>query len=96
MPNSAVANSCVETIDLAQEIDKRVALARVRLGDVVVRGIAVWRGGNGHLRVFFPSYKQGAFYEDAIQLSEDMRTQVEADVISAYKAAKSDANNSDN
>jgi DNA-binding cell septation regulator SpoVG len=96
MPIIAEIKSCVETIDLLRDMEKRVALAAVRLGEVVVKGIAVWRGGNGHLRVFFPSYKQGPFYVDAIQLSEDMRTQVEADVISAYKAAKSVAKKSDN
>lgn len=96
MPNLAEIRSCVETIELTQDMERRAALATVRLGDVVVRGVAVWRGGNGHLRVYFPGYKHGAFYTDAILLSEDMRTQVEADVISAYKAAKSEAEKSDN
>lgn len=95
MTNCVEIGRCVESVELAKDMDKRVVLATVRLGDVVVRGIAVWQGGNGHLRVFFPSYKQGPFFEDAIQLSEDIRTQVEADVISAYKAAKSEAKKSD-
>jgi hypothetical protein len=88
MPNIAEIKSCVESVDLVRDMDKRVAIATVRLGDVLVRGIVIWRSGNGHLQVFFPGYKQGErFYADAIQVSEDMRTQVEADVISAYKNA---------
>jgi hypothetical protein len=83
--------SCVETISLAQEIERRVAYASVRLGDVLIRGIAVWRSPKGHLRVYFPSYRLGAGFDDAIRLPEDLQTEVEAGVISAYKELISEA-----
>jgi hypothetical protein len=81
--------SCVETISLAQENDRRVAFASIRLGDVLIRGIAVWRTAKGHLRVYFPSHRLGAGFDDVIRLPEELQTQVEADVISAYKDASS-------
>jgi hypothetical protein len=86
--------SLVEHIALAQELDHRVALATVRLGDVVIRGVAVWRSRHGKLRVCFPSYKLGEGWEDAIAVPAELRAQVEADVISAYKAAKDAARKS--
>jgi hypothetical protein len=94
MVTKPIANSLVEHIALAQEVDHRVALATVRLSDVVIRGIAVWRNRHGKLRVYFPSYKLGAGWEDAIAVPAELRAQVEADVISAYKAAKDAARKS--
>lgn len=84
-------NTCVESISLTDELDKRVALATVRLGEVQIRGIAVWRSRNGKLSVFFPSYKLGSVWADAIDVPEDLRSEIEADVIAAYKNAKSAA-----
>jgi hypothetical protein len=91
MPAEIGTESCVEAISLAEDIDKRIALASVRVGDVLIRGVAVWRGRNGRLRVYFPGYKLGTCWDDAIYLPEEIRTQVEADVISAYKLAKAAA-----
>lgn len=91
MPNIAGTNSYVENVTLAEDIDKRIALASVRIGDVLIRGIGVWRGRGGKLRVYFPSYRLGNGWADAIELPEDLRTQVEVDVIASYKAAKSAA-----
>jgi hypothetical protein len=85
--------SCVEAISLAPDMDQRIALATVRLGDVLIRGVAVWRSRYGRLRVYFPSYKLGAGWDEAIYLPDELRTQVEADVIAAYKAAKAAAKN---
>jgi hypothetical protein len=76
----------VENIVLATEMEKRVAFASVRLGDVVVRGIAVWKSPRGKLRVFVPSFKNQYAYEDAISLPSDLQAEVDAAVISAYKA----------
>lgn len=92
MTTDVKEKSCVETISLAADMDKRVALATVRLGDVLVRGVAVWRSRQGKLRVYFPSYKLGAGWDEAIYLPEELRTDVEADVIAAYKQAKTAAN----
>ena len=83
--------SCVEMISLAQENERRVAFASARIGDVLIRGIAVWRSPKGHLRVHLPSYRIGAGFDDVIRLPEELQTQVEADVISAYKELISDA-----
>lgn len=91
MPNIAETNSYVEKVTLAEDIDKRIAFASVRIGDVLIRGVAVWRGRGGKLRVYFPSYRLGDAWYDAIDLPEDLRTEVEADVIASYKAAKSAA-----
>jgi len=88
MATEVEKKSLVETISLADDIDKRIALATVRLGDVLIRGVAVWRGRHGQLRVYFPSYRLGSGWDDAIYLPEELRTQVEADVIAAYKTAK--------
>jgi DNA-binding cell septation regulator SpoVG len=89
MPTETRKCDYVERLQLAQEIDKKVAWASVRIGEVLIHGISVWRGGNGGLRVFFPSYKLGLGLDDAVELPAELRSQVEADVISAYKAAKS-------
>ena len=82
--------SCVETIILAQENERRVAFAGVRLGDVLIRGIALWRSPKGHLRVYFPTYRLGAGFDDLIRIPEELQAQVEAEVISAYREAISD------
>ncbi len=83
--------SCVEAISLAQENERRVAFASARIGDVLIRGIAVWRSPKGHLRVHLPSYRIGAGFDDVIRLPEQLQTQVEVDVISAYKQLISEA-----
>jgi hypothetical protein len=88
-------NTCVESISLIEDLEKRVALATVRLGEVQIRGVAVWRSKNGKLSVFFPSYKFGSSWGDAISLSEELDTKVQSDVIAAYKAAKSAAKKED-
>jgi hypothetical protein len=79
--------SFVETIHLAEDVERRVAFASVRLSDVVIRGIAIWRSPKGHLRVYFPAYRLGSGFDDAIRTSEELRAQLEADVISAYNEA---------
>ena len=85
------ADTCVESISLVEHLEKRVALANVRIGDIEIHGVAVWRSRNGHLRVLFPSYRLGTSWDDAIYVPDDLRSQIEADVIAAYKEAKADA-----
>jgi len=94
MPVEAEKKSRVETISLAAEMDRRVALASVRIDEVLIRGVAVWRNQNGSLRVKFPHYWLGSYHEEAISLPEELRAEVEADVISAYKDAKTNSKNS--
>jgi hypothetical protein len=88
MVTKAITSSYVEHIALAQEMEHRIALATLRIGEVTIRGVAVWRSRNGRLRVYFPSYKLGSGWDEVISLPEDLRTQIEADVIAAYKQAK--------
>jgi hypothetical protein len=78
----------VEHIRLADELEKRVALATVRVGEVLIHGVTVWQSGRAKIRVYFPSYKAGYRWDEAIELSQELRSEVEADVISAYKAEK--------
>lgn len=75
----------VQKIEFISDLEKRVAFASVQIGEVTVNGLAVWRSGNGRLRVFFPSYRRSCGYDEAISLSPDLRTEVEAEVITAYK-----------
>jgi hypothetical protein len=81
----------VESISFTADQEKRVALANVRIGSTLVRGIAIWRSGNGQLRVYLPSYRLGRIFDDAVQLPDDLRTDVEAAVITAFKEAKAEA-----
>ena len=41
MATKPMTNSYVEHISLAQEMENRIALATVRIGDVTIRGVAV-------------------------------------------------------
>ena len=75
----------LQRITLATELDKKVAFADVRVGEVTIRGIAVWRSGNGKLRVFFPSQKITHFWEETVDLSAEVRSEIEAELIAAYR-----------
>jgi hypothetical protein len=79
----------VESMHLAVDMDRRVAQCSVRIGDLKIHGVAVWRGKNGRLRVFFPSYRLGfgTAYGDAIELPADLRSRIEAEVIVRYREA---------
>ena len=87
----AMKKGYVESLRLADELEKRVALASVRIGDVLIHGVTVWQSGRGRIRVYFPSYKQGFRWDEAIELSQDLRSEIEADVISRYKSEKQKA-----
>ncbi len=87
----ATKKTYVESLRLANELEKRVALASVRIGDVLIHGVTVWQSGRGRIRVYFPSYKQGYRWDEAIELSQDLRSEIEADVISRYKSEKQKA-----
>ena len=88
---ATTSKSYVESLRLADELEKRVALASVRIGEVLIHGVTVWQSGRGRIRVYFPSYKQGFRWDEAIELSQDLRSEIEADVISRYKSEKQKA-----
>jgi hypothetical protein len=46
MTNETQTGSCVESIELIDHLEKRVALATVRVGGVRISGVAVWRAKN--------------------------------------------------
>ncbi len=83
--------SYVESLRLADELEKRVALASVRIGDVLIHGVTVWQSGRGRIRVYFPSWKAGYRWEEAIELPNELRAEIETDVISRYKSEKQKA-----
>jgi len=54
-----------------------------------VRGITIWRAGNGKLSVFFPSNSTAYhMFEDSVSLPPELRSEIEAEVIAAYREAK--------
>jgi hypothetical protein len=73
------------------QLDRRVALATVKIGDVSISGVTVWRGGNGKLSVYWPRFWNGAGQSDVISVEPELRGDVEADVIAAYKQANAEA-----
>ena len=89
--NNGSAKGYVESLRLANELEKRVALASVRIGDVLIHGVTVWQSGRGRIRVYFPSWKAGYRWEEAIELPNELRSEIETDVIYRYKAEKQKA-----
>lgn len=79
----------IERINLASDWDRRVALASVRIGQVVIHGIAIWRNPhNGHLRVYLPRYSAAPYgYSDAVELQPELRSEIETEVLAAYREA---------
>lgn len=76
---------------LAEQVPQRMATATITIGSVTVYGLTVWRSKNGHLRVLWPSYRiQGPFnvYQDTVEIGPDLREQIEASIISAYRDMK--------
>ncbi len=88
---ATTSKSYVESLRLADELEKRVALASVRIGDVLIHGVTVWQSGWGRIRVYFPSWKAGYRWEEAIELPNELRAEIETDVISRYKSEKQKA-----
>lgn len=77
----------IERLDLAENQETRVALLQVRVGWFVIKGLTVWRGRNGRLRVFFPSYKAYGrdIYHEAIEVPADLRSAIEGLAIRQYR-----------
>ncbi len=81
-------NQYVSKITLATELDKKVAFADIKVGDVTVRGVAVWRAANGKLSVFLPSQGTRHGFVNIIDLPPEIRSEIDAEVISTYRARK--------
>ena len=76
----------VERIKLAAERDRKVGFADIKIGDIQVRGIAIWRAGNGKLTVFFPSkMTDNRTWEDIVVVPAELRSEIEAEIIAAYQ-----------
>jgi hypothetical protein len=84
-------NRYVQHLMLATEIDKKVAFATVQIGNITIRGIIVWQSPRGKLRVFFPSCSLGYGYEDSVTVPAELRSEIEAEVIAAYRDHKKDS-----
>lgn len=83
------SNRYVESVTLATERDQKVGFADIKIGDIKVRGITVWRSGNGRMRVFFPSYSTAhRIFADCIDVPSELRSEIEAEVIAAYRTKK--------
>ena len=78
----------LQRMRLSTEIDKKVAWTDIKIGDITVKGITVWRGGNGRIRVFFPSHPIGRMWEESVELPPDLRSEIEEEIISAYRAER--------
>lgn len=76
---------------LADQAPQRMAVASVTIGPVTIHGLVVWRARNGHLRVFWPSYRIPGpcnAYQDTVEIEPDLREQIEAAIIAAYRDKK--------
>lgn len=88
MPNEARTKIQVERIIPATDRDKVVAVADIKVGDVGVRGLKIWKSATGKLSVFFPSHKLGEYWEEYVSFPKELHAEVVAKVISAYKATQ--------
>ena len=56
MPPETEKKSYVEKLILETEVPRTVAIAEVRVGEVLIKGVKVWQHPkSGRLSVFFPS-----------------------------------------
>jgi DNA-binding cell septation regulator SpoVG len=85
----------VKNVTLATELDKRVAFAEVVIGEIAIKGITVWRSSNGRLSVYFPSFRTAhRTFDDCVAVPPELRSEVEAEVIAAYRTKKSESDKS--
>jgi hypothetical protein len=78
----------IEHVNLAADIDRRAALVTVKIGEVRVHGVEVWRSRYGRLSVRFPVYRAGSVWAEAFEVSDDRRTEIEIEVLAAFREAK--------
>lgn len=79
----------VHRMTLSTERDKKVGFADIVIGNIAIKGITVWRSPSGKLSVFFPSYNvYGRIWDDCVEVPDDIRSEIEAEVIAAYRAEK--------
>lgn len=89
MPNEAKQEIQVARIILEKDRDKLVAVADIKVGDIGVRGLKIWKSAKGKLSVFLPSHKLGEYWEEYVSFPTELRAEVVAKVISAYNQATS-------
>ena len=89
--NTELPSFSIEHVNLAADIDRLVALVTLKIADLCIHRVAIWRSLHGRLRVHFPSYNAGWSWDEAIELPPELRSEVEAEVIAAYKTAKAQA-----
>ena len=77
--------SYVESLVLTQEIPQHVAHVSIRIGDLKISGLKIWRAKNGRIYLHWPSFKSDWRWLEVVELDPDLRSDIEADVISAYK-----------
>ena len=86
---AALERKYVQGVTTSKQLDKKVAWAEVKVGDILIRGIHVWRSGNGRLRVHFPSYcVADRIWIDTVVVPDEIRSEIEAEVIAAYREQK--------
>jgi hypothetical protein len=88
MPTEARTKVQIERIIPAKDRDKIVAVADIKVGDVGVRGLKIWKSATGKLSVFFPSHKLGESWEEYVSFPKELHAEVEAKVISAYQVTQ--------
>jgi hypothetical protein len=65
---------------------KRVALAAIKIGDLLIRGFSVWELPDGTLSVFFPSYRLAdGVRQEFLGVPAELRVEIEAAIISEYQ-----------
>lgn len=88
MPKETRTKIQVERIIPAEDRDKVVAVANIKVGDMRVRGLRIWKSAKGKLSVFFPSHKLGEYWEEYVSFPQELHAEVAAKVISAYEATQ--------
>ena len=86
MPNEEERTISVEAIWPVADLDKRAALARVKIGPVEIRFISIYKSPTGRLTVYFPSQRPSGVWEDVVGLPEELRQELDAAVIAAYRS----------
>ena len=88
MGNIVHNNLCVNEVSLeAPSSSLLAAFVEVQVGEIVLR-VAVRRYRNGELRVFLPTWEDGDCCLDGVEVPSDLRTEIERQVLTAYRNAE--------
>jgi hypothetical protein len=89
--NDALELRFVKKLDLREEMEQKVATASAQIGDVVIKGLDVWKSQSGKLTVYWPKHWRGPGRSETVDLPAELRAEVEAEVITAYRIARKEA-----